>query len=220
MSGFTRDPHRYGDTLVYEALQTKWERYHDRCGCGRDWVEAHALPAGFVVVVQGSGWVALTGPGLTEQVDEERLTTNVLWEAVTGTPGTQTWYDSVRQFDGPRTEAPRTEQRAHQLPASRAANCPSCDNQIEIGDPIGKGLLRRYVCSECLDNPPVDAYGNATVIARSEKACPKCGDVIRAGDVVTVAPFGHHVCTQCADQPQLLSNWLTRWSRQQQQKGV
>lgn len=208
MSGFTRDPHRYGNQLVYEALQLKWERYHDRCGCGLDWVEAHALPAGFVLVAQGPGWVALTGPGLTEQVDEEHLTTNALWS------------DPVRRFSNSRTAAPATRQRAHQIPASRAENCPSCDNRIEIGDPIGKGLLRRYVCSECLDNPPVDAYGNATVIARSEKPCPKCGDTIRAGDVVTVAPFGHHVCSQCTDEPQLLSKGLTRWGRQQQQEGV
>ena len=96
MSGFTRDPRRYGDLLVYEALQTKWARYHARCGCGLDWVEAHAIPAGFTVVDEGSGWVALTGPGLTEGVDETKLTANALWAAVTGTPGTQTWYEPIR----------------------------------------------------------------------------------------------------------------------------
>ncbi|MFJ3366459.1 hypothetical protein [Streptomyces anthocyanicus] len=40
--------------------------------------------------------MALVGPGLTEDVDEEALTANVLWEAVTGKPGTQTWYEHVR----------------------------------------------------------------------------------------------------------------------------
>lgn len=35
-------------------------------------------------------------PGLTEGVDEEALTCTALWEAVTGTPGTQTWHETVR----------------------------------------------------------------------------------------------------------------------------
>jgi len=36
MSGFTRDRRRYGDRLVYEALENKWQRYHGRhCGCGK-----------------------------------------------------------------------------------------------------------------------------------------------------------------------------------------
>ncbi|MET8054535.1 hypothetical protein ABZU75_43875 [Streptosporangium sp. NPDC005286] len=39
--------------------------------------------------------MALTGPGLTEDVDESALTANALWEAVTGKPGTQDWHDSV-----------------------------------------------------------------------------------------------------------------------------
>jgi hypothetical protein len=30
MSGFTRDPKRYGDKLVYEALGSKRRRYHDQ----------------------------------------------------------------------------------------------------------------------------------------------------------------------------------------------
>ncbi|MEV4182914.1 hypothetical protein AB0J28_15915 [Streptosporangium canum] len=35
MSGFTRDTQRYGDKLVYEALGSKWRRYHDtHCRCG------------------------------------------------------------------------------------------------------------------------------------------------------------------------------------------
>ena len=96
MSGFTKDPLRYGGVLVYEALESKWARYHARCGCGVDWVEGHAVPAGFQVVGRGAGWVALTGPHLTEGVDETRLTTNSLWEAVTGTTGTQNWYETIR----------------------------------------------------------------------------------------------------------------------------
>ena len=32
MSGFTRDTQRYGDKLVYEALGSKWRRYHDTHG--------------------------------------------------------------------------------------------------------------------------------------------------------------------------------------------
>ncbi|TVL87802.1 hypothetical protein [Streptomyces sp. SAJ15] len=58
----------------------------------------HAEPAGFTVVKSGSGWVALTGPGLTEGVDEAALTANALWEAVTGKPG-EGWTESVRVID-------------------------------------------------------------------------------------------------------------------------
>jgi len=70
MSGFTRDTKRYGDRLVYEALGSKWGRYHGvHCGCPHSWVTEHAEPVGFEVVGSGSGWVALVGPGLTEGVE-------------------------------------------------------------------------------------------------------------------------------------------------------
>ncbi|MER6241076.1 hypothetical protein [Streptomyces clavifer] len=97
MSGFARDPKYYGDRLVYEPLERKWAGYHARhCGCERDWLEAHAVPAGFTVIPRGkTGYYGLVGPGLTEGVDEEKLTANALWEAVTGKPGTQTWHESV-----------------------------------------------------------------------------------------------------------------------------
>lgn len=99
MSGFTRDSRRYGDVLVYEALDTKWSRYHVRhCGCGQHWYEAHALPAGFEAVHLGGGFIALVGDGLTTGVDDSRLTANALWEAVTGKPGTQDWFDKVRRI--------------------------------------------------------------------------------------------------------------------------
>ena len=110
MSGFTRDTKHYGDRLVYEALGSKWGRYHDtHCGCGLNWVTEHAEPAGFTVVRQGSGWVALTGPGLTEGVDETALTANALWEAVTGKPG-QGWIETVHVID--RSEAAETQRKA------------------------------------------------------------------------------------------------------------
>ena len=96
MSGFTRDSRHYGDQLVYEALLSKWDRYHSRCGCGQDWVVVHAEPAGFRVVRSGNGFITLVGPGLTEGVDETALTTNALWKAVTGTPGEQDWHEAVR----------------------------------------------------------------------------------------------------------------------------
>lgn len=97
MSGFARDTKYYGDRLVYEPLESKWAGYHARhCGCGQDWLTAHVVPAGFTVIPRGkSGYYRLVGPGLTEGVDESVLTTNALWEAVTGKPGTQTWYESV-----------------------------------------------------------------------------------------------------------------------------
>ncbi|MFI2189079.1 hypothetical protein [Streptomyces sioyaensis] len=98
MSGFTRDTKYYGDRLVYEPLESKWGRYHaTHCGCGEDWLTAHAIPAGFTVLPRGkTGYYGLVGPGLTEGIDEEKLTTNALWEAVTSTPGTQHWYETVR----------------------------------------------------------------------------------------------------------------------------
>lgn len=97
MSGFARDPKHYGDRLVYEPLESKWSRYHaTHCGCGQDWLTAHAVPAGFTVIPRGkSGYYGLVGPGLTEGVDETALTANALWEAVTGKPGTQTWHEQV-----------------------------------------------------------------------------------------------------------------------------
>ncbi len=70
MSGFTRNPKYYGDRLVYEALLTRWGRYHARCGCKNNRITLHAETAGFTVVRQGSGFVALVVPGLTEDVDE------------------------------------------------------------------------------------------------------------------------------------------------------
>lgn len=99
VSGFTRNTQHYGDRLVYEALLSKWSRYHARCGCGNNWITHHAEPAGFTVVREGSGFVALVGPGLTEGVDESTLTTNALWEAVTGEAGAQDWYETVRVLD-------------------------------------------------------------------------------------------------------------------------
>lgn len=98
MSGFTRNSTHYGDRLVYEALHRTWERHHGHCQrpeCPGDWLE-HATAAGFEVVRSGNGFVALVGPGLAEGVDETALTTNALWAAVTGTPGSQTWTDRVR----------------------------------------------------------------------------------------------------------------------------
>jgi hypothetical protein len=55
--------------------------------CEEDRLSAHAEPAGFMVVRDGGGFVALTGPGLTEGVNESPLTTDALWLVVTGKPG-------------------------------------------------------------------------------------------------------------------------------------
>lgn len=108
MSGFTRDTKYYGDRLVYEALGSKWGRYHGtHCGCELYWVTEHAEPAGFTVVREGNSWVALVGPGLTEGVDEAALTANALWEAVTGKPG-KGWIETVQVIDrSPEAEAKR-----------------------------------------------------------------------------------------------------------------
>jgi hypothetical protein len=97
MSGFTRDPYWYGGLLVYEPLDSKWRRYHARCrqsGCTGYWLD-HVLKAGFRQVGKHQGYFGLVGPGLTEGIDESRLTANALWEAVTGIPGNQDWYETV-----------------------------------------------------------------------------------------------------------------------------
>ncbi len=138
MSGFTRDTKYYGDRLVYEPLESKWSRYHaTHCGCGQEWLTAHAIPAGFEVLPRGTtGYYGLTGPGLTEGVDEDALTTNVLWEAVTGQPGTQAWYETVRvvcrsekseaarKAENDRIYGPRRER------AVKAKTEPATDKQI------------------------------------------------------------------------------------------
>ena len=121
MSGLTTDSKHYGDSLVYEALMSKWDRYHARCGCGQDWVTAHAEPSGFAVVRRGNGFVALVGPGLTEGVDEAKLTTNALWKAVTGTAGSQDWYESVRVFERSASEDGETAPIRKRTAAERAA---------------------------------------------------------------------------------------------------
>lgn len=119
MSGFTRDPKYYGDRLVYEALLSKWSRYHARCRCGNNWITHHAVPAGFTVVRDGGNFVAFVGRGLTEGIDEARLTADALWQAVTGQPGKQDWYEQItvvdrapaveieRKADNDRNRAPR-----------------------------------------------------------------------------------------------------------------
>ncbi|MET9693475.1 hypothetical protein ABZY81_34405 [Streptomyces sp. NPDC006514] len=123
MSGFARDTKCYGDRLVHEPLESKWRGYHaHHCGCGQDWVEAHAVPAGFTVIPRGrTGSYGPVGPGLTEGVDEETLTANALREAVTGKPGAPTRYESVRVTSSmPPAAAARTP--APLLPRLEAAN--------------------------------------------------------------------------------------------------
>ncbi|MFG2334302.1 hypothetical protein ACGFMM_32525 [Streptomyces sp. NPDC048604] len=138
MSGFARDPKYYGDRLVYEPLESKWSRYHaTHCGCGQDWLTAHVIPAGFTVIPRGkSGYYGLVGPGLTEGVDEQALTANALWEAVTGKPGTQPWHETVhvtcrspeaeaaRKAENERVYGPRRER------AAKAKTEPATDKQL------------------------------------------------------------------------------------------
>lgn len=125
MSGFTRDTKHYGDRLVYEALRSKWHRYHTHCGCLNNWITHHAEPAGFTVIREGSGFVALTGPGLTDDVDETRLTTNALWVAVTGKPGTQDWYEPVRVIDRSTTADSPARKPAEQGSQTRRRSAKS-----------------------------------------------------------------------------------------------
>ncbi|MEV0750492.1 hypothetical protein AB0I75_35700 [Streptomyces sp. NPDC050273] len=153
MSGFARDPKYYGDRLVYEPLERKWAGYHARhCGCGRDWLEAHAVPAGFTVIPRGkTGYYGLVGPGLTEGVDEEKLTANALWEAVTGQPGTQTWYEGVHiTCRTPESEAALKEHyKQVYAPAQerrkKAKTVPATEAQVKylttLAEKVGKELF-------------------------------------------------------------------------------
>ncbi|MFI8793108.1 hypothetical protein [Streptomyces sp. NPDC055105] len=150
MSGFARDTKYYGDRLVYEPLDSKWARYHaTHCGCGQDWLTAHAIPAGFTVIPRGkSGYYGLVGPGLTEGVDESALTANALWEAVTGKPGTHAWHESVhvtcrspeaeakRRAENERIYGPRRER------AAQAKTAPATPAQLKylatLAEKVGK----------------------------------------------------------------------------------
>jgi hypothetical protein len=150
VSGFARDTKYYGDRLVYEPLESKWSRYHaTHCGCGQDWLTAHAIPAGFTVLPRGqTGYYGLVGPGLTEGVDEETLTTDALWEAVTGQPGTQHWHESVhvtcrseeaeaaRKAENERVYGPRRER------AAKAKTEPATPAQLKyltnLAEKVGK----------------------------------------------------------------------------------
>jgi hypothetical protein len=94
---------------VYELLESKWSHYHaTHCGCGQDWLTAHAIPAGFTVLPRGkTGYYGLVGPGLTEGVHESVLTADALWTAVTGKPGAG-WTETVQVTDrSPEAEAHR-----------------------------------------------------------------------------------------------------------------
>ncbi|MFE5406964.1 hypothetical protein ACFQ9Z_37935 [Streptomyces sp. NPDC056580] len=84
-----------------------------------------------------SGYYGLVGPGLTEGVDEEKLTTNALWEAVTGKSGTQTWYESVHiTCRSPESEAARLaeNERVYALRRERAEKAktePATEAQVK-----------------------------------------------------------------------------------------
>lgn len=174
MSGFTRDTKHYGDQLVYEALLSKWDRYHARCGCDQDWVTAHAEPAGFTVVRTGGGYVALVGPGLTQDVDESRLTANALWEAVTGQPGQQTWFEQVQVLDrSPEAEAEEAEyyreMRARSAAKKKAAQRePATDAQ------------RRYLTSLAKKDSDLFDAELAKVLSKARLA-PRSADEDIAG---------------------------------------
>ncbi len=166
MSGFTRDPRYYGDRLVYEALLSKWSRYHrTHCRCGNNWITHHVVPAGFIVVREGSGFVALAGPGLTDGVDETRLTTNALWEAVTGKPGAQDWFESVRIVDRP-VQLPAAAAAASRSP-SRQRRRASSTNKTEPITAAQLQYLTRLITSVSRErfNAEFAAAINGTTIA-------------------------------------------------------
>lgn len=175
MSGFTRDPRKYGDRLVYEALLSKWQRYHSRCGCGQDWVTAHAEPAGFTVVRQGAGYVTLVGPGLTEGVDEDALTTNALWEAVTGTEGAQGWFETVQVFQPLDPEAEKARKAVNDAAWAQKRERSAAAKTEPLTDPQLRYLssLVTKVSRERFDDDFDRAHKGSSVEARSPEEEPQ-----------------------------------------------
>ncbi|MGI5287715.1 hypothetical protein ACQEVF_30865 [Nonomuraea polychroma] len=96
-------------------------------------------PAGF----------ALTGPGLTEDVDESALTTDALWKAVTGKPGTG-WVESVKVVD--RSQAAPKDRKVTPADATagrerptKAAPEPATDKQLKyLTTLVGKVGRERF----------------------------------------------------------------------------
>ncbi|MET9909401.1 hypothetical protein ABZZ74_21785 [Streptomyces sp. NPDC006476] len=88
------------------------------------------------------------GPGLTEVLDEEKLTADALWEAVTGKPSAQTWYESVHstcasseteaahKAEDERIYAPRRRR------AEKAKTEPATEAQVQylttLAEKVGK----------------------------------------------------------------------------------
>lgn len=140
MPGFLRDAKLYGDRLVYRAVANTWSGHHAAyCGCGQDWVSAHAIPAGMSVLHEGAGVVVLVGPGLTEGVDERFLTANALWKAVTGTPGTQDWTEPATVVD----RSPAAEARRQAV--TDAANARQCAERAAAKLVPASAAQRRYL---------------------------------------------------------------------------
>ncbi|MFC7721143.1 hypothetical protein [Nonomuraea recticatena] len=81
----------------------------------------------------GTGWVALIGPGLTEDVDESALTTDALWKAVTGKPGTG-WVESVKIADRSQA-APKDRKRTDADPAARRERPATAAPQLRQSQP-------------------------------------------------------------------------------------
>ncbi|MGW4718400.1 hypothetical protein [Nocardia sp. NPDC004260] len=169
MSGFTRDTYHYGDKLVYEALERKWSRYHDmRCDCGKNWYTAHAEPAGFIAVRTGSGFIALTGPGLTEGVDESALTTNALWQAVTGTPG-EGWIEEVHVVD--RSPAARAQYKAEREAQYAQKRERAARSKIELASVKQIDYLRALIAKtdpDRLDAEFANAIAGTAIAPRAE----------------------------------------------------
>ncbi len=89
VSGFTTGG-RYGSRTVYELTSTQGSYWHGPCrrpGCQggqlTELVSVHLQPAGFEVVRDGGGYVALVGPGIDDH------DTDPLYAAVSGRPGTR-----------------------------------------------------------------------------------------------------------------------------------
>ncbi|MGW7671569.1 hypothetical protein ACWGJX_31270 [Streptomyces sp. NPDC054775] len=100
---------------------------------------------------------------MTEGVDGNALTTDALWEAVTGKPGTQDWYETVRVIDrGEQAEAERRAENhrvygARRGRAAQAKREPATDKQTTylntLVSQVGRERFGTGVASRSAEEP-------------------------------------------------------------------
>lgn len=110
---------------------------------------------------------------LTEGVDEEALTTNALWKAVTGADGTQDWFETVRVLDrtapaklDPEAEKARKEANAAQYAQKRERSAAAKTEPLTEPQLKYLSSLATKVGRERFDEDFARARAGSTVEAR------------------------------------------------------